>query len=84
MAISFFQEPQLFTPATNPIIWVFSSDQTGQANFSYKVELIINGALFGTYELYPMFDTYAKFDASECIDYQRRMLNMCITINNHL
>jgi hypothetical protein len=65
MAITFSQEPLLHTPASNPILFAFSSDQTGQLNFSYKVELFINSALFGTYELYPMFGTYAKFDASE-------------------
>jgi hypothetical protein len=67
MAISINQEPQLYTPASNPIIWVFSSDQTAQPNFSYKVELKINGAVFGTYELYPMQGAFCKFDASEYI-----------------
>ena len=67
MAITFFQQPQLFTPATNPILWVFSSDQTAQPNFSYKVQLWINGALFGTYELYPMSGALCKFEASEYI-----------------
>lgn len=65
MAVTFSQEPLLHTPASNPILFAFSSDQTGQPNFSYKVELFINSALFGTYELYPTFGTYAKFDASE-------------------
>lgn len=65
MAITFSQEPLLHTPASNPILFSFSSDQTGQPNFSYKVELYIASALFGTYEIYPMFGTYAKFDASE-------------------
>jgi hypothetical protein len=65
MAVTFSQEPLLHTPASNPILFAFSSDETGQPNFSYKVELFINSALFGTYELYPMFGTYAKFDASE-------------------
>ena len=67
MAISINQEPQLYTPASNPILWVFSSDQTAQPNFSYKVELKINGAVFGTYELYPMQGAYCKFDASEYV-----------------
>jgi hypothetical protein len=67
MAITIHQNPQRFTPATNPIVWVFSSDQTGQPNFSFKIELIINGALFGTYELYPMQGTFCKFDACEYV-----------------
>jgi hypothetical protein len=65
MAISILQEPLLHTPASNEVLWTFSSDQTGQPNFSYKIELYIASALFGTYELYPMFDSYCKFDASE-------------------
>lgn len=67
MAVTINQEPQYYTPATNPIIWAFSSDQTGQPNFSYMVELKINGFLFGTYELYPMAGPYCKFDASEYV-----------------
>ena len=65
MAITFSQEPLLHTPASNPILFSFISDQTGQPNFSYKVELYIASALFGTYEIYPMSGPYAKFDASE-------------------
>jgi hypothetical protein len=67
MAVTFSQEPGIFSPATNPILYAFSSDQTGQPNFSYKVELYIDTALFGTYEIYPMAGPYAKFDASEYV-----------------
>ena len=65
MAISLNQEPLFYSPASNEMIWAFSSDNTGQPNFSYKVQLYIEGALFGTYELYPMAGPYCKFDASE-------------------
>jgi hypothetical protein len=67
MAVTFHQEPQLFTPVSNEMIWTFSSDQTGQPNFSYKVQLYIDTALFGTYEVYPMAGIYSKFDASEYV-----------------
>lgn len=67
MAITILQEPLLHTPASNEILWTFSSDQTGQPNFSYKVQLWIEGALFGTYELYPMQGAFSKFDASEYV-----------------
>jgi hypothetical protein len=67
MAITILQEPLLHTPASNEIIWTFSSDQTAQPNFSYKVQLWINGALFGNYELYPMQGAYCRFDASEYV-----------------
>jgi hypothetical protein len=67
MAVTIHQEPQLFTPVSNEMIWTFSSDQTGQPNFSYKVQLLIDTALFGTYEVYPMAGIYSKFDASEYV-----------------
>jgi hypothetical protein len=67
MAITILQQPLLFTPVNNEILWSFSSDQTGQPNFSYKVELYIDTALFGTFEVYPMQGAFAKFDASEYV-----------------
>jgi hypothetical protein len=65
MAITINQEPMMYSPASNELLWAFSSDNTGQPNFSYKVKLYIEGALFGTYELYPMAGPFCKFDASE-------------------
>ncbi len=67
MAVSITQQPDTHTPSDNPVRWVFSSDQFAQANFSFLVEIYINGVLKSQH--YPIFpeinsDT-VHFDASE-------------------
>lgn len=65
MAVTIHQEPQAYTPSDNPVIWTFSSDETGQDNFSFLVELYINGALDSRHIVFPQSEEYAYFDASE-------------------
>lgn len=65
MAVTFHTQPQVFTPASNPVVWSFSSDQTFQANFSYIVEVYINAILHSTHQVFPQNSIYAKFNASE-------------------
>jgi hypothetical protein len=67
MAITIHQNPQKFTPATNPVVWTFDSDQTGQINFSFIVELYLAGNLHSTHQVFPQFNILAKFNASESI-----------------
>ena len=67
MAITIYQNPQKFTPATNPVVWTFDSDQTGQINFSFIVELYLGGNLHSTHQVFPQFNILAKFNASESI-----------------
>jgi hypothetical protein len=64
MAITITQEPQLFQPACNPFVWVFESDQTAQPNFSFVVELYVDGSLVSTHQVFNESANYAKFDAS--------------------
>jgi hypothetical protein len=64
MAVTIHQSPQPFTPSDNPIVWVFSSNQTAQANFSYLVSVYINGALDSDNIVFPEDGIYAEFDAS--------------------
>lgn len=64
MAITITQEPQYFQPACNPFIWVFESDQTAQPNFSFIVELYVDGSLVSTHQVFNESGNYAKFDAS--------------------
>lgn len=64
MAITIHQQPQLFQPACNPYIWTFSSDQTAQPNFSFIVELYVDGSLASTHQVFNESSNYAKFDAS--------------------
>ena len=67
MAIIIQQEPGLFTSASNPVIYTFESDETAQANFSYIVELYIDGSLHSTHQVFPQSAELAKFNASEAV-----------------
>jgi hypothetical protein len=67
MAITIQQNPQAFTTASNPVIYTFESDETAQLNFSYIVELFIDGALHSTHQVFPQSAQYAKFNASEAV-----------------
>lgn len=67
MAVTIHSSPQKYTPTDNPCIWVFSSDETAQDNFSYIIELYINSVLVGRYLKFPENGIYAQFDASEII-----------------
>ena len=65
MAITFYTQPQAFTPGSNPVVWTFSSNQTVQQNFSYIVEVYINSILHSTHQVFQQSGIYAKFNASE-------------------
>lgn len=65
MAVTIYQEPQLASPANNPLVFTFASDETGQANFSYVIEVYVNGALHSTHKVFPESDIYSRFDCSE-------------------
>lgn len=65
MAVTFIRQPQTFTPSDNPIIWVFSSNQTAQANFSFVVEVYVNNVLDSRHEIFPEVSNRAHFDAQE-------------------
>jgi hypothetical protein len=67
MAITIYDEPQLIAPAGNPLVYTFDSDQTGQDNFSFVVELYINSTLRLTQEVYRQFNTLARIDVSEAV-----------------
>lgn len=65
MAITVHSTPASYTPSDNPVTWVFSSDQTGQANFSFVIEVHINGTSVGEHLVFPEVGSRAHFDASE-------------------
>lgn len=64
MAITIHQSPQKFTPSDNPVNFVFSSTQTGQPNFAFFVELIVNGATVAEELVFPENANYGRYDAS--------------------
>lgn len=64
MAITIYDEPQKYSSAGNPLMFTFSSDQTGQPNFSFIVEVYVNGSLHSTHQVFRQFNTLSKFDCS--------------------
>ncbi len=64
MAVTIYDEPQKYSPSGNPLVFTFSSDQTGQENFSFIVEVYVEGALQSTHQVFRQFNTLSKFDCS--------------------
>ena len=67
MAITIRQEPTIFDPVCNPIEWTFESDETAQPNFSFIVELYIDGSLHSTHEVYTESGNVGKFNAQSIL-----------------
>jgi len=67
MAVTIYDEPQLISPAGNPLVFTFSSDQTAQPNFSFVVELYIDSTLRLTQEVFRQFNTLGRIDVSEAV-----------------
>lgn len=81
MAITIQQQPQLFTPAGNPVVWTFESDQTAQPNFCFIVELYIFGNLYSTHQVFPQSGILSRFNASEAL---KSFLSSPLIINGTL
>jgi hypothetical protein len=79
MAVTILTRPNDFSPSGNPITWTFSSDQTAQANFSYLVEIYVNGQLRNRETRFPEDGIKAKFNASS---YAERFCNSPIISND--
>lgn len=67
MAVTIYDEPQLIAPAGNPLVFTFSSDQTAQPNFSFIVEVYIDGQLRLTQEVFRQFNTLGRIDVCEAV-----------------
>jgi hypothetical protein len=77
MAVTIYDEPQDISPAGNPLMFTFSSDQTGQDNFSFIIEVYVNAALHSTHQVFRQFGTLSKFDCSGIL--ASTLLNLEIT-----
>lgn len=77
MAVTIYDEPQEISPAGNPLMFTFSSDQTGQDNFSFIIEVFVNSALHSTHQVFRQFGTLSKFDCSGIL--ASTLLNLEIT-----
>jgi hypothetical protein len=67
MAVTIQTNPDDYSPATNPLVFTFSSDQTAQAAYSFYVELTINGTVHSYHDVYTESSNYGKFDCSEIL-----------------
>lgn len=67
MAITLQQTPNDFSPANNPMVFTFTSTSTAQDNFSYYLELYVNGALHSSHQVFNEYATAGRFDASPYI-----------------
>jgi hypothetical protein len=64
MAITILKEPTVFWPICNDVEWNFDSTNYNQTNFSFIVELYINGSLHSTHEVYPEAGGSGRFNIS--------------------
>jgi hypothetical protein len=65
MAVNIFDEPTEYTQSGNPVRWKFSSDQSGQPNFSFIIEVFINDVLVEKHKVLRIVSGSSWFDASE-------------------
>jgi hypothetical protein len=63
MAITLTKSPQRVSPGCNPYEWDFTSTQAAQPNFSFIVELYINGVYHSTHETFLETVDGGKFNA---------------------
>ena len=68
MAVTIEQTPDDYSLSGNPLIWIFSSNQTAQANFSFKVEIFVNATLKETHFVLPESGNKAHYDASDAAE----------------
>lgn len=70
MAVSFSQIPHAYSPSDNPLRYVFSSNQTAQANFSFIVKVNLGGVQIFEAKIFPENGIYAHYDASDVVKYK--------------
>lgn len=81
MAITIQSSPQTFNTASNPCVFTFSSTNTGQTNFSFLVELTVNGAIHSFHQVFAEDSNYGKFNCSEIL---RNILKSNIVVDGSI
>ena len=70
--MSLIQEatPDLYTPAYNECVFVYSSTNSGQTNFRYKIEVrqTIAGSVIATFNVFPDADGYGIIDIHRILE----------------
>jgi hypothetical protein len=67
MAITFHQNPKTITPSDNDVLWTFSSNQTAQPNFEFKIELLVDSVVVFIGKVFPIQTNAAYFNAVEIL-----------------
>lgn len=67
MAITIHTSPKSIVGSDNPITWVFSSNQTAQANFSYVIKTLLNNQIVQEDRVFPQLGARSFWDASLAI-----------------
>lgn len=69
MAVTIHTTPKAWATSGNPLIYEFSSNQSGQANFSFVVETLYNGSKVREERVFPeVSGGKAHIDISETVD----------------
>jgi hypothetical protein len=67
MAVTIHTSPQDWSPSDNPLTFVFSSNQTAQTNFSYKVQTFVDGVQVAEDTVFVERGIRSHFDASSVV-----------------
>jgi hypothetical protein len=67
MAVTIHQTPPTYSTSDNPLVYVFSSNQTAQTNFFYRVRTFLNGNLSSVDDVFPQVGIRAMFNASKVV-----------------
>ena len=88
MSVTIHQEPSNYNLSGNPLVVVFSSDETAQDNFSYKVEIYVNSVLVESHKLFPQFGIKSHIDISDVAerycDIPTTPSGVCIDAGNYV
>jgi hypothetical protein len=77
--ITINQNPQLYTPSDNPVTWEFESDNSGNVNFYFLVEVeigLLSYTVVEKHKIYPEEDNRAKFDVSQITERYANLVNV--------
>lgn len=64
MAVTISQQPSAICSAGNPMTYTFTSSEATQPNFSYVVDIYVNGTKRATRVVFPEFGTISHYDVS--------------------
>lgn len=67
MAITINQSPQGFTMSDNDLVWVWTSNVFAQPNFVFEVDLVVDGNVITTDQIFPRSGGTAMINYSELV-----------------